>query len=134
MIALARGALKKRACFPAARTNSEQITCSSQWLICALDFVQLREAMLYEIFNSVGPVASIRVCRDTVSRRLGSWNVERWISFQSQSIRSLGYGYVNFHSVSDAERALDTLNYSGIKASWHPRLPQCEHSIARFLL
>ena len=25
-------------------------------------------------------------------------------------------GYVNFHSVSDAERALDTLNYSSIKA------------------
>merc|ERR1719213_921954 len=55
------------------------------------------EAILYEVFNSVGPVASIRVCRDTVSRR------------------SLGYGYVNFHAVSDAERALDTLNYSNIK-------------------
>jgi polyadenylate-binding protein len=55
------------------------------------------EAMLYEIFNAVGPVASIRVCRDSVSRK------------------SLGYGYVNFHSVTDAERALDTLNYSSIK-------------------
>merc|ERR1719161_136951 len=55
------------------------------------------EAMLYDIFNSVGPVASIRVCRDSVSRR------------------SLGYAYVNFHSVQDAERALDTLNYSCIK-------------------
>ena len=28
-------------------------------------------------------------------------------------------GYVNFHSVSDAERALDTLNYSSIKACSH---------------
>eukprot|EP00437_Effrenium_voratum_P003023 CAMPEP_0181433382 /NCGR_PEP_ID=MMETSP1110-20121109/19261_1 /TAXON_ID=174948 /ORGANISM="Symbiodinium sp., Strain CCMP421" /LENGTH=590 /DNA_ID=CAMNT_0023556829 /DNA_START=37 /DNA_END=1806 /DNA_ORIENTATION=- len=55
------------------------------------------EAMLYEIFNAVGPVASIRVCRDSVTRK------------------SLGYGYVNFHSVSDAERALDTLNYSTIR-------------------
>lgn len=55
------------------------------------------EAMLYEIFNSVGPVGSIRICRDSVSRR------------------SLGYGYVNFLSVTDAERALDTLNYSSIK-------------------
>eukprot|EP00930_Biecheleria_cincta_P064905 TRINITY_DN5059_c0_g1_i1.p1 TRINITY_DN5059_c0_g1~~TRINITY_DN5059_c0_g1_i1.p1 ORF type:complete len:635 (+),score=178.03 TRINITY_DN5059_c0_g1_i1:66-1970(+) len=59
--------------------------------------LDVTEAMLYEIFNSVGPVASIRVCRDSVSRK------------------SLGYGYINFHSVSDAERALDTLNYSAIK-------------------
>eukprot|EP01069_Polyplicarium_translucidae_P008475 Polyplicarium_translucidae@DN3226_c0_g2_i1.p1 len=55
------------------------------------------EAMLYEVFHSVGPVASIRVCRDSVTRR------------------SLGYAYVNYHSVADAERALDTLNYSTIK-------------------
>jgi polyadenylate-binding protein len=55
------------------------------------------EAMLYEIFNAVGPVASIRVCRDSVSRK------------------SLGYAYVNYHNVADAERALDTLNYSQIK-------------------
>ncbi|EER05842.1 Polyadenylate-binding protein, putative [Perkinsus marinus ATCC 50983] len=55
------------------------------------------EAMLYEVFNGVGPVASIRVCRDSVTRR------------------SLGYAYVNFHNVADAERALDTLNYSPIR-------------------
>ena len=47
------------------------------------------EAMLYEVFNSVGPVGSIRVCRDSVTRK------------------SLGYAYVNFHAVADAERALD---------------------------
>jgi len=73
------------------------------------------EAMLYEIFNSVGPVASIRVCRDSVSRR------------------SLGYGYVNFHSVSDAERVLDTLNYSSIKGRscrimWSQRDPSLRKS------
>jgi len=55
------------------------------------------EAMLYEVFNAVGPVASIRVCRDSSTRR------------------SLGYAYVNYHSVSDAERALDTLNYTHIR-------------------
>jgi polyadenylate-binding protein len=58
------------------------------------------EDVLYQIFNTVGPVASIRVCRDSVTRR------------------SLGYAYVNFHSVADAERALDTLNFSNVKG--HP--------------
>lgn len=55
------------------------------------------EALLFDIFNAVGPVASIRVCRDTVTRR------------------SLGYAYVNFHQMQDAERALDTMNYTQIK-------------------
>ncbi|PHJ20231.1 polyadenylate binding protein [Cystoisospora suis] len=55
------------------------------------------EAMLFEVFNSVGPVTSIRVCRDTVTRK------------------SLGYAYVNYQSIQDAERSLDTLNYTVIK-------------------
>ncbi|KAI9323439.1 hypothetical protein BX666DRAFT_1886874 [Dichotomocladium elegans] len=55
------------------------------------------EAMLFEMFNMVGPVASIRVCRDAVTRR------------------SLGYAYVNYHSVTDGERALETLNYTLVK-------------------
>jgi len=55
------------------------------------------ESLLCDIFSQVGPVASIRVCRDAITRR------------------SLGYSYVNFHMMVDAERALDTMNYTIIK-------------------
>ena len=55
------------------------------------------EAMLFEIFSMIGPVASIRVCRDAVTRR------------------SLGYAYVNYINAADGERALEQLNYSLIK-------------------
>ncbi|ODQ78689.1 hypothetical protein BABINDRAFT_162391 [Babjeviella inositovora NRRL Y-12698] len=58
---------------------------------------QVSEATLFEVFSAIGPVSSIRVCRDAVSKR------------------SLGYAYVNFHNVSDGERAIDELNYSPIK-------------------
>jgi len=68
------------------------------------------EAMLFEMFNMIGPVASIRVCRDAVTRR------------------SLGYAYVNFHNIVDGERALDSLNYTLIKGKpcrimWSQRDP-----------
>merc|ERR1719424_368053 len=55
------------------------------------------EALLFENFNAVGQVASVRVCRDAGTRR------------------SLGYAYVNFHRVDDAERALDLMNFKNIR-------------------
>ncbi|PWY98264.1 polyadenylate binding protein [Testicularia cyperi] len=69
------------------------------------------EAMLFEIFNMIGPVASIRVCRDAVTRR------------------SLGYAYVNFLNAADGERAMEQLNYSLIRnrpcrIMWSQRDPQ----------
>jgi len=73
------------------------------------------EALLFEIFNAVGPVASIRVCRDAVTRR------------------SLGYAYINFHNIVDAERTLDTMNYILIRGRpcrimWSQRDPSLRKS------
>lgn len=73
------------------------------------------ETILFEIFNAIGPVASIRVCRECGSRK------------------SLGYAYVNYHSIQDAERALDTLNFTNIKGvpcriMWSHRDPSLRKS------
>lgn len=73
------------------------------------------EAMLFEKFTQVGPVTSIRVCRDVVTRR------------------SLGYAYVNFQQHPHAEQALDTLNFEPLRGRpmrlmWSQRDPTLRKS------
>lgn len=68
------------------------------------------EAMLFSRFSAAGPVVSIRVCRDLVTRR------------------SLGYAYVNFQQPADAERVIDLLNFElllgqPIRIMWSQRDP-----------
>ncbi|TXT15762.1 hypothetical protein VHUM_00265 [Vanrija humicola] len=81
---------------PTSTTGAQQPGNSASLYVGELD-PSVTEAMLFEIFNMVGPVASIRVCRDAVTRR------------------SLGYAYVNYLNAADGERALEHLNYSLIK-------------------
>ncbi|XP_024029005.1 polyadenylate-binding protein 2 isoform X1 [Morus notabilis] len=52
------------------------------------------DSQLYDLFNQLGQVVSVRVCRDLTTRR------------------SLGYGYVNYSNPQDAARALDMLNFT----------------------
>ncbi|GLJ18803.1 hypothetical protein SUGI_0335730 [Cryptomeria japonica] len=54
------------------------------------------EGQLFDIFNQIAPVVSIRVCRDQITRL------------------SLGYAYVNYNHAQDAGRALEILNYTSV--------------------
>ncbi|KAI9310890.1 hypothetical protein BX666DRAFT_2003604 [Dichotomocladium elegans] len=54
--------------------------------------LNVQESQLYDIFSDIGPVESVRVCRDAITRQ------------------SLGYAFVSFKSQVDGERALRALN------------------------
>jgi len=77
--------------------------------------VDVTETQLFDVFKQIGSVASIRVCRDAITRR------------------SLGYAYVNFHNVTDAENAFENLNYAEVKGKpirimWSHRDPSIRKS------
>jgi polyadenylate-binding protein len=55
------------------------------------------EALLYEVFREIGPIVSIKVCRDMMTSK------------------SLGYAYVNFQNPEDAASAIERLNFSEVK-------------------
>mmetsp|Transcript_2134 Transcript_2134/g.6316 ORF Transcript_2134/g.6316 Transcript_2134/m.6316 type:complete len:644 (-) Transcript_2134:300-2231(-) len=58
---------------------------------------EVTEAELYEMFSRLGPVVSIKICRDIITRR------------------SLGYAYINFQQPDDAQRALEELNFVEVR-------------------
>ncbi|KAK7291107.1 hypothetical protein RIF29_05998 [Crotalaria pallida] len=76
----------------AAAANANQFVTTSLY-VGDLDF-NVNDSQLYDLFNQVGQVVSVRVCRDLTTHR------------------SLGYGYVNYSNPQDAARALDMLNFT----------------------
>lgn len=56
--------------------------------------VNVTDSQLYDMFNQLGQVVSVRVCRDLTTQR------------------SLGYGYVNYGNPQDAARAMEVLNFT----------------------
>ncbi|KAJ4769794.1 Polyadenylate-binding protein [Rhynchospora pubera] len=56
--------------------------------------VSVVEEQLFWVFSTIAPVASVKICRDRLSRV------------------SLGYGYVNFYTQQAAYRAIEELNYT----------------------
>ncbi|CAH8363581.1 unnamed protein product [Eruca vesicaria subsp. sativa] len=60
-----------------------------------LDF-SVTDSQLYDYFTEVCQVVSVRVCRDSATNT------------------SLGYGYVNYSNIDDAEKAMKKLNYTSL--------------------
>nr|GMD89143.1 polyadenylate-binding protein 2-like [Ipomoea batatas] len=81
---------------PAAAGAGNQLSTTSLY-VGDLD-PTVTDSQLYDLFNQVGQVVSVRVCRDISTRR------------------SLGYGYVNYSSPQDAARAMEVLNFTPVNS------------------
>ena len=64
----------------------------------------ITEANLYDKFSQAGPVASIRVCRDVVTKR------------------SLGYAYINFQQAMDGKYTISQYRVALFPLSTFPYL------------
>ncbi|KAI0987192.1 hypothetical protein GJ496_009124 [Pomphorhynchus laevis] len=79
----------------------------------------VNEAVLFDKFSTTGPLISVRVCRDLLTRK------------------SLGYAYINYQQPADAERVLDTMNFEllhgqPIRIMWSQRDPSLRRSGALY--
>ena len=75
----------------------------------------INEPQLVELFKSFGTILNVRVCRDIITQR------------------SLGYGYVNFDSHDDAEKAIEAMNFKRVgdkcmRLMWQQRDPALRYS------
>ena len=75
----------------------------------------VKENQLLELFKPCGTVLGVRICKDVITQR------------------SLGYGYVNFQNISEAEEAFKTLNFTEvggryIRLMWQQRDPSLRYS------